>query len=63
MMKKILSKEDIKRILQRLAHQVLEKNTNPADLVIVGIQTRGIYLAKRLFWIIHITVGQNECQP
>lgn len=49
---KLLSKEDIKRILYRLAHQILEKNQNPQELVLVGIQTRGVYLAKRLQKII-----------
>jgi pyrimidine operon attenuation protein/uracil phosphoribosyltransferase len=44
----ILSDADIKRILLRLAHQVLEKNPHAEQLVFIGIQTRGIYLAQRL---------------
>ncbi len=47
-MKKILGTEDIRRTLYRLTHQVLEKNPNPGELVLIGIQTRGIYLAKRV---------------
>ncbi|MCK9614002.1 MAG: bifunctional pyr operon transcriptional regulator/uracil phosphoribosyltransferase PyrR [Candidatus Omnitrophica bacterium] len=45
---KILNAEEIKRTLQRLAHQILESNPNLADIVLVGIQTRGVYLAKRI---------------
>lgn len=49
---RVLFKEDIKRILYRLAHQILEKNQNPQELVLIGIQTRGAYLAQRLQKII-----------
>ncbi|MCK4809892.1 MAG: bifunctional pyr operon transcriptional regulator/uracil phosphoribosyltransferase PyrR [Candidatus Omnitrophica bacterium] len=49
---KILSKDDIKRILHRLAHQILEKTPNPKELILIGIQTRGVYLAQRLKEII-----------
>lgn len=51
-MKRILSSEDIRRILYRLTHQILEKNLNPQELVLIGIQTRGVYLAKRIQAII-----------
>ena len=49
---KILSQEDIKRILYRLAHEVLEKTEDPLKLVLIGIQTRGVYLGRRLQAII-----------
>jgi len=54
---KILSSQDIKRILHRLTHQILEKNPDPYELVIVGIQTRGVYLAKRIQEIIEKVEG------
>ena len=47
-MKKILGSEDIRRTLYRLTHQVLEKNPDIKELVLIGIQTRGVYLAKRV---------------
>ena len=31
-----------------MAHQILEKNPNPRELALIGIQTRGVYLARRL---------------
>lgn len=49
---KLLSSQDIKRILYRLAHQVLEKTPQPKSLVLLGIQTRGVYIAQRIKKII-----------
>ncbi len=46
--KKILFNDDIRRMLYRLSHQILEKNTDPSKLALIGIQTRGVYLAKRI---------------
>ncbi|MFH1504818.1 MAG: bifunctional pyr operon transcriptional regulator/uracil phosphoribosyltransferase PyrR [Candidatus Omnitrophota bacterium] len=51
-MKKILSAEDIKKAIYRLTRQILEKNSNPKELVLIGIQTRGVYLAGRIQAII-----------
>jgi pyrimidine operon attenuation protein/uracil phosphoribosyltransferase len=36
------------RALSRIAHQVLEKNPNLDNFGIVGMQTRGVYLARRI---------------
>ena len=44
----LLSKEDFTRIVTRLAHEILEKNRGVNNLVIVGIRTRGAYLATRI---------------
>jgi pyrimidine operon attenuation protein/uracil phosphoribosyltransferase len=44
----ILTQEELKRTLYRLAHQILENNPNLNEMVLVGIQTRGVYLAKRI---------------
>ena len=45
---KIMSKEDIRRALMRIAHEILEKNKGAEDLCIVGIRTRGYALAERV---------------
>lgn len=44
----ILSEQDFQRIVTRLAHEILEKNRGSEDLVIVGIRTRGAFLAQRI---------------
>ena len=50
--KKILSGDGIKRTLYRLSHQILERSPNSAELALIGIQTRGVHLAKRIQAII-----------
>ncbi len=44
----ILDKTGIDRALTRIAHEILEKNKGPKELVLVGIQRGGVHLAKRL---------------
>ncbi|MFD2171494.1 bifunctional pyr operon transcriptional regulator/uracil phosphoribosyltransferase PyrR [Tumebacillus lipolyticus] len=44
----LLDAEAIRRALTRIAHEIVEKNKGTEGLVIIGIKTRGIHLAKRL---------------
>jgi len=44
----ILSPEDIRRSLSRIAHEIVENNPSLNDLVLVGMRTRGVPLATRL---------------
>jgi pyrimidine operon attenuation protein/uracil phosphoribosyltransferase len=46
--KAILSAADISRIIDRVAHQILEKTEGARDTVLLGIPTRGVPLAQRL---------------
>jgi pyrimidine operon attenuation protein / uracil phosphoribosyltransferase len=46
--KKLLSADDIRRAVARLAHEVVERNQGVESLVLVGLRTRGIPLARRL---------------
>lgn len=41
------------RTLTRIAHEILERNRSLDDLALVGIQTRGVPLARRLARIVH----------
>jgi len=45
---KIMDAEDIERTLNRLAHEIVERNKGSKNLAIVGIRTRGEFLAKRI---------------
>jgi pyrimidine operon attenuation protein/uracil phosphoribosyltransferase len=45
---KIIDADNFRRTVNRLAHEVLERNKGAEGLVIVGIRTRGEYLARRL---------------
>lgn len=58
-MVRLMNEEDIRRALLRLSHQILEKGIEVADLVIVGIQRRGVPLAKRISKIIEEIKGKK----
>jgi len=44
----LMSASEIERTLVRLAHEIIEKNDGAADLGLVGIRRRGVFLAQRL---------------
>jgi len=46
--KEILTSEEIGRALMRMAHEILEKNRGWRNLALIGVQTRGVFLAQRL---------------
>ena len=47
-MKSILSEQQLAITIKRLAHQILENNSDLTDTVLIGIQPRGIYLSDRV---------------
>lgn len=44
----ILDAQGIKRALVRIAHEILERNEGMEDLALIGIQRRGVPLARRI---------------
>jgi pyrimidine operon attenuation protein/uracil phosphoribosyltransferase len=48
----VLDGPDILRALRRISHEILEANEGPENLVILGIPTRGVELAKRIVEIL-----------
>jgi len=44
----IMDGQGISRSIDRMAHEILEHNRGPRDMVIVGIRTRGAIIAERL---------------
>lgn len=47
----------IRRALTRIAHEILERNKGIDDCILVGIRTRGIFLARRIAERIHDIEG------
>ena len=47
-----MTAEDIRRTLARIAHEIIERNKRLDNLILVGLLTRGVPLAKRLADII-----------
>lgn len=46
--KRILDAEGLRRALSRIAHEILERHGGTADLVLVGMRSRGVPIARRL---------------
>jgi pyrimidine operon attenuation protein/uracil phosphoribosyltransferase len=44
----IMDESTIRRSLTRIAHEILERNKGVENLILIGIRTRGVYLARRL---------------
>jgi len=67
--KTALSSQDIERILIRIAHEIIEHNKSTQHLILIGIHTRGVPLAKRIasniesFSKSRIPVGALDISP
>ena len=48
MARTVLNQADITRALTRISHEILESNRGAENLVILGIPTRGVVLARRI---------------
>ena len=47
-LKIVMTAEDIRRTLARIAHEIIERNKSAGHLILVGLHTRGVPLARRL---------------
>jgi pyrimidine operon attenuation protein/uracil phosphoribosyltransferase len=54
--KAVLGPDEIRRALTRIGHEILERTDGAADVVLLGIPTRGVPLARRLA----VRLGQTE---
>ncbi len=53
---RVMDESEIRRALTRIAHEIIERNKGAENLVIIGVQSRGVPMAKRLAGLI----GQIE---
>jgi pyrimidine operon attenuation protein/uracil phosphoribosyltransferase len=60
--KVVLDRDDIRRTLVRIAHEIVEKNAEPDRLAIVGIHRRGAILAQRLHHLVEDLMGAEVPQ-
>jgi pyrimidine operon attenuation protein / uracil phosphoribosyltransferase len=64
--KQILTADDIRRALVRIAHEIDERNGGLADVLLIGIRRRGVPLAERIaaaiadFEGVRVPVGQLD---
>lgn len=65
----VMTREDIRRTLARIAHEIIERNKDVEPLILVGMHTRGVPLAKRLaanieaFEGLKIPIGTLDISP
>ena len=52
----MLERDEVRRTLVRISHEIAERNPGPEGLALVGIHTRGAVLAQRL----HALVGEQS---
>ena len=55
----IMNEEDLNRTYLRFAHQFLESYDDPSRLAIIGMQTRGVYMGKRIIECIQQELGHS----
>jgi pyrimidine operon attenuation protein / uracil phosphoribosyltransferase len=55
----VLQQADISRALTRISHEILESNRGPTGLILLGIPTRGVFLARRLSDFIEGVTGEK----
>lgn len=46
---KIIDQQGMNRTVTRLAHEIIEKNKGTKNLVLIGMRTRGEFIARRIF--------------
>jgi pyrimidine operon attenuation protein / uracil phosphoribosyltransferase len=62
----LLDTDAIRRALTRIAHEILERNLGPEDMILVGLRRRGVPLAERLAALIRqfegvdVTLGELD---
>lgn len=59
MSRQLLDGADISRALKRIAHEIAERNRGLENLVLVGIQTRGVPLSARIAAQLELIEGQK----
>ena len=68
-MPQVMGAEDVDRALRRMAHEILERHRGAEHVVLVGIHTRGVVLARRLaesiavFEGAAVPVGELDIEP
>ena len=46
---KVVDQEGLNRVITRIAHEILERNKGTKNLALIGMRTRGEFLARRIF--------------
>ena len=55
----VMEAEEVRRATWRMAHEIIERNHDLSDLIVVGLQTGGVWIAARLAQIVGEVTGQE----
>src|SRR5581483_566383 len=55
----VMDADDVQRALTRIAHEIIERNHGLDDVVLLGLQTGGVGLARRLAELIEQFEGRS----
>ena len=55
----VMEADDMRRAIQRIAHEIIERNKGIDDVILVGIRTRGVPIAERLAQAIEESEGRK----
>lgn len=55
----VMDAEDVRRATWRMAHEVIERNHDATDVVVIGLQTGGVWLAEQLARVIGEVTGHE----
>lgn len=55
----LMDKDQIRRAVKRIAHEIVERNAGVENIVVVGIRRRGVYIAERIAGYIEQIEGQS----
>jgi pyrimidine operon attenuation protein/uracil phosphoribosyltransferase len=53
----VMDDQGMKRTLLKITHEILARNEGPRNLVLIGLQTRGVFLARRIARLIQDIEG------
>ena len=56
---RVIDEDGLKRTLARLSHEILERNKGLEKVALVGMQTRGVFLARRIAQKLHEIEGKE----
>lgn len=57
--RQILDADDLRRALNRIAHEIVERNGGTDGLILIGLRTRGVPLARRISALIEQHEGEQ----
>ena len=55
----VMDAEDVRRATWRMAHEVIERNHEATEVVVIGLQTGGVWLAEQLARVIGEVTGHE----